>query len=650
MTEMNASANFSQFSTDLKNAFIAQSKCKPVYHRDGSISVSSIFRPESDSPKLRLYPSNVSHDIVTGISYSPGQNAAAAGVDLPSFTPAKRKLYAEARAERQRLHEREQARHGLIQQAEYLIAYSLTDITDIDEYTKAFDFELDSFIDSIDDRAIDQFIAKQKRVDYPVQEAPAAEPKEHLTDSVRLQARQAMLRLAESTIAKSLAPMKSMPEYQDVFDEQLAWYENSIDDRAIDQFIAKQKREEAAINHAIQAAPDAKSRLTDGTRRALFAICDNAKEVYFFEVARHASLPHSFTIQQLATATDMPLSTVSAYVKKAFWLEATGQKRGKADLYRFVSKRQLDGFVRRQAIQLVADKTRDQHNQSKSKARRLYDELHPESPEKPILSKVLKLVAYQTRKQVSYMQAHLNESHSSPLPLSTGFETYIVEWCRSQQAEGGHYHYEREHLTGLSRDAIRHQMSKAGFHYREAPHMAKPVRVKMTRGAGKSRRRLTAAEAKREAVAAMQQADPSVLYASSSGDDGGDYMDFKPVARRTIVKTGISLRANQPPRPENARISRIRTQRMTKRKIEVLSKEQLEYALPAWPRRSITWSKDKADAYDLWQLIIAKLHAGKAILIERGKHKILTDMNGVWVKPNIDTVRALEEKPPPPDG
>ena len=165
MTEMNASANHNQFSINLKNAFIAQSKCKPIHHRDGSISVSSIFRPESDSPKLRLYPSNVSHDIVTGISYSPGQNAAAAGVDLPSFTPAKRKLYAEARAERQRLRERETGAQGLDSTGGISCRrYSLATYHGYpDEYDRLFDSEMAWFERYIDDRAIDQFIAKQRR-------------------------------------------------------------------------------------------------------------------------------------------------------------------------------------------------------------------------------------------------------------------------------------------------------------------------------------------------------------------------------------------------------------------------------------------------------------------------------------------------------
>ena len=572
MTEMNASTNFSQFAQDLKNAFIAQSKCKPVYHRDGSISVSSIFRPESDSPKLRLYPSNVSHDIVTGISYSPGQNAAAAGVDWPSFTPAKRKLYLEARAERQRLQEREQARKGLIQQAEYLIACSLTDMTDIDEYARAFDSEM-------------------------------------------------------------------------------AWFERYIDDRAIDQFIAKQRREQAAIDHAIQQRidelkpkPKPLTHLTDGMRRAMFLLCDNAKEIPFTERALAAELDAAFTIADLSAATGETITTTRRYVDKSICIEATGQKIGKSDTYCFVGEAWFRRFLREQALMVEPDKVRDDYNKPHLGHASEYDDLHPETPEKPIADKVLNFVAYKTKQRVRYLKAHLNDPRVSPLPLDEDNDAYIKAWIESQETDGL-YHWEREQRTGLDIATIRYYLCKNGMRFRACETKAKPVRIIRKQGAVL----ITREQAKRQALRRCKLSDPSIK-AVKWHDSDSESMTFEPVPPRKIENIRISLSDEAAERRQKFRISSRTTKRNTKSNSELLDKEQLQYALPAFPRRSITWSKDKADAYDLWQLIIAKLHAGKALLIERGKHRILTDMNGKWVKPDIDTVRQLEEKPPPPDG
>ena len=599
MTEMNASANHNQFSINLKNAFIAQSKCKPIHHRDGSISVSSIFRPESDSPKLRLYPSNVSHDIVTGISYSPGQNAAAAGVDLPSFTPAKRKLYAEARAERQRLREREQARKGLIQQAEYLAAATLAHITDIDQYDR-------------------------------------------------------------------------------LFDSEMAWFERYIDDRAIDQFIAKQRREQAAIDHAIQQRidepkPFSAVTLTAGLRTAL-SILLTSKAAYFFYLLRQ-SFRDDFTVQEVAAQIGWSEKAVRRYLKSAFYIRETGQ-RGKAKLYGWAAMHVVMREMRALLRQAIPTHTRDLHNKQT-----LADDdvgyLAPEHPKAEVDADTASLVKWRSEQRIDDVMALLDDELPYEPPMNN-LDEFVWGWIQFNESTAGRYHFERERLTGMSPQGIGYHVRKHRCTFVEVPTKATKVSIERDNSSFR--------HTKRKALHQCQAKDPKIQAVKHIDKVDGKHI-FMPIPPRRIESATFfrldmiySMNADlffrraliqalldaDPPTDDEADAlaekSGTSSDMIYSMSAELCFRRALicalleapdPFALPNWPRWSLDMSAKADHDYHLWQMVVRLIHAGEAELNRRGGKRYL-ESKGRKIRATLPALNAFDRGeyvfPPPPDG
>lgn len=555
-----------QIIQDLQSAFEAQSTVR-VRRQKSSWRGSSPFR-NSDGHSFILFDSGMGFDHVSGQKYTTRQMCEILGVATPRMTAAQRREYAELRQERERKKLRGWARHCLINEAADILIDNLRHIKDIDEYDREWHTAMTWFEANIDDKAIDQFIAREK-------------------------ARR------ESWDAR--------------------WAE-------VDKVRDYSKTGKSA---EVELEPFSTVRITYGLRTAMSTILTTQGAYFFFRL--HAVAKGSFTIKEVSDLMGVAPKVARKHVKAAFYLREVG-KEGKAVIYDWLPQRQVFEWIRDFGLQeAIFGQTRDQHNKQA-----LQDNdpayLLPEKARVECDGVTARNLKHKQEKRYAAALRMLDD-RIEHTPNLTSQNDFVQDWILENVAASGLYVFELEERTGLERRTISYFLNKNGYRFEENETKATKQAIKQN-GASKDM-------CKREALRKCQLQDKAIKAVKLVDKEEGCLI-FQPIPARKIKKTQIvTLERTPNDKTELSAPAPAVKDESQSDKTGLFSDIPPEYALPSWPRWSMDLDDTRREAYDLWQLVVELAHAGEIEVRRHGNVRYLQAPAGK-VRANLADLRDFD--------